>query len=340
MSEPARRFPWAPGVSTGLGSLPGSDVVEAVSFVLDTVPEFAYLPELPARGLGADMIGRTASLLVELPMEWQPHGWTVTGAAGQDLRRARDFLHRDLDAITEHGAGLDVLKVQVTGPVTLAANAELPNLHKVLSDHGAFRDLSESLAEGVRLHLAELASRLPGTALVLQLDEPSLPAALSGSVPTPSGYGTVRSISRSVAGPALQRVLAGASPGSRTVHCCAADVPFDLLVSSGADAVAIDFALLNKANLDSVGEIVDAGTSLWLGVVPSSDAELSFAAARERVFGLWRRLGFDDALLAGTVVPTPACGLAGASPGYARRATKLLRDVGRSLLDGAEPSRS
>jgi hypothetical protein len=35
-------------------------------------------------------------------------------------------------------------------------------------------------------------------------------------------------------------------------------------------------------------------------------------------------------------VPTPACGLAGASPAYVRRAFSVLRDVGRALLDDAE----
>ena len=62
---------------------------------------------------------------------------------------------------------------------------------------------------------------------MLQVDEPGLPRVLSGQVPTPSGYGTVRSLPRSVATPALAALLEVAPPGHRVVHCCAADVPYD-----------------------------------------------------------------------------------------------------------------
>ena len=60
-------FPWAPGSATGIGSLPGIDIAEAVKTVFGELP-LPYLPELPARGPGADMIGRSAGLLVDLPI--------------------------------------------------------------------------------------------------------------------------------------------------------------------------------------------------------------------------------------------------------------------------------
>ena len=324
---------WAPGAATGLGSLPGTDPNEAARLVLGETPDLPYLPELPARGLGADMIGRTGSLLVELPVEWQPHGWTLTSRPGRDVRRARDLLRRDVDAITELGAGVPLLKVQVCGPVTLAAALELPNLHKVLTDHGALRDLAESLAEGVRVHLAELAGRLPGTALVLQLDEPALPAALMGSIPTPSGYGTVRSLDRSLAESAIAEVLSVATAGNRVVHSCAPGTPIGLLRSAGADAIAVDVAQLGVQDLDALGEAIDSGAAIWLGVVPAVDSEISLERARRKVLDLWQRLGFAQGELAGSVVPTPACGMAGASPAYARRAMTVLRDTGRAISE-------
>lgn len=325
--------PWAPGAATGLGSLPGTDPGEAARLVLGETPDLPYLPELPARGLGADMIGRTGSLLVELPVEWQPHGWTLTSRPGRDVRRARDLLRRDVDAITELGAGVPLLKVQVCGPVTLAAALELPNLHKVLTDHGALRDLAESLAEGVRVHLAELAARLPGTALVLQLDEPALHAALTGSIPTPSGYGTVRSLDRSLAESAIAEVLSAAAAGNRVVHSCAPGTPIGLLRSAGADAIAVDAAQLGVQDLDALGEAIDSGGAIWLGVVPAVDSEISLDRARRKVLDLWQRLGFAQGELAGLVVPTPACGMAGASPAYARRAMTVLRDTGRAISE-------
>ena len=55
---------WGP--ASGVGSLPGIDPAEALRIVVGELPEFAHLPELPQRGAGADLIGRTAGLLVDL----------------------------------------------------------------------------------------------------------------------------------------------------------------------------------------------------------------------------------------------------------------------------------
>ncbi|HEY0166067.1 MAG TPA: methionine synthase [Jatrophihabitans sp.] len=328
--------PWPAGASTGIGSLPGADPAEAVRLVLGEVGDLPYLPELPGRGFGADAVARAGALLIDFPVEWQPHGWTVTSSSGRDLARARDHLNRDLDALTEQAQGVALLKVSVCGPMTLGAALELPNLHKVLTDPGAFRALAESLTEGVRSLLADLGARLPGTAFVLQVDEPGLPQVLNGQVPTPSGYGTVRSLPRSVAGPALAGLLEVAAPGHRVVHCCAGRVPLDLLASSGASAVSIDAGLITNASLDVLGELVEAGVSLWLGVFPGLDAPISADAARKQIRELWGKLGFDPNLLAGSVVPTPSCGLAGASLPYARRVMSMLTEVGRSLRDGLD----
>src|SRR5207253_2839212 len=108
---------------------------------------------------------------------------------------ARDLLAWDLDATEAAAAGwTGPLKVQAVGPWTLAASLELATGHRVVRDHGAARDLTASLAEGLRLHLDELQRRVPGATLLMQLDEPSLPAVLGGRVPTPSGWGTVRAV--------------------------------------------------------------------------------------------------------------------------------------------------
>jgi methionine synthase II (cobalamin-independent) len=51
---------------------------------------------------------------------------------------------------------------------------------------------------------------------------------------------------------------------------------------------------------------------------------------------LWRRLGLHPGLLAEAVTVTPACGLAGASPAYARRALAHCVRAARSLADNPE----
>lgn len=327
---------WQPGAVTGIGSLPGTDVVEAARLVFGELPDLPHVPELPGRGAGADMIGRTAALLVDMPVEIVVGEWRLTAHAGRDLRRARDFHGWDVDAVdAAAGDYTGPLKVQAVGPWTLAAGVELHTGHRVVSDHGAARDLAASLAEGLRGYLTELRRRVPGAVPVLQLDEPSLPAVLAGRVPTPSGYGTVRAVDSAVARDALREVLAVVPAGARAVHCCAPDVPIPLLREAGADALSLDAALLSAAQYDALGEAVDGGASLWLGLLPGTDADVTLDVARDRLYRLWSDLGFAPKQLADAVVPTPACGLAGASPRYARRVLSLLRDVGTAMQDDA-----
>jgi methionine synthase II (cobalamin-independent) len=328
--------PWMPGTVTGIGSLPGTDPAEAARLVFGELSGLPHIAELPARGAGADMIGRSAALLVDLPVEIVPSGWRFTAHEGRELRRARDFLAWDLDAVEAAAEGYaGPLKVQVAGPWTLAASLELATGHRVVSDHGATRDLAESLADGLRGHLSEVVKRVPGAVPVLQLDEPSLPAVLAGAVPTPSGYGTVRTVDAAVAEQALRGVLSVAPEGSRVVHSCASDVPVELLRNAGADAISLDATQLTVAQYDVLGEAVEAGTSLWLGVLPSTDGPVSFDTARERVRDLWTALGFPLGQLAEHVVATPVCGLAGASEAHARTVLKTLRDLGKWLADAA-----
>ncbi len=175
---------------------------------------------------------------------------------------------------------------------------------------------------------------------MLQLDEPSLPAVLAGALPTASGWGTLRSVDIAIARTTLADVLAVAPEGGRVVHCCARDVPIGLLREAGADAVSIDLTLIKGSRTDELGEAVDAGTSLWLGVLPTLEARdappIELDTARRPLERLWSDLGFPRAQLPDAVVPTPACGLAAASPSYARRVLSVLRDVGAWMVESPE----
>jgi methionine synthase II (cobalamin-independent) len=326
--------PWPPGAVTGLGSLPGTDTGEAAALVFGEFADLPYLAELPGRGPGAELIGRSAGLLVDLPVEIAPTGWRFAGRPGREVRHARDLLARDLDALEVAAEGYaGPLKVQVAGPWTLAAGIELASGHRVLTDRGATRDLVGSLIEGLGAHLAEVARRVPGAEIVLQLDEPSLPAVLAGALPTASGYGTVGAIEAIRAEEAVRDVLSVAPPGRRVVHCCAPDVPLELLRAAQADAVAIDLSRLPSGRLDTIGELIDAGVALWLGVLPGTEATISLDTAREPVRRLWQTLGFPVERLADAVLITPTCGLAGAGADYVRRVAAVLREAGSWLRE-------
>ncbi|WP_427919840.1 methionine synthase [Streptomyces sp. cg40] len=326
------------GPATGVGSLPGSDAREAAKTAAGAFEDFPFLPELPGRGPGADMIGRTAGLLVDVYARVEPSGWRIGDRPGRDTKRAWAWLGEDLDAFEEFTQGYEgPLKVQAVGPWTLAAALELRNGEAVLSDPGACRDLAGSLAEGLRNHLAEVRRRVPGAQIVLQLDEPSLIGVLRGQVRSASGYRTYRAVDRQLVESTLREVVGVHADGPVVVHSCAPDVPFALLRRAGAAGVSFDFSLLTERDDDVIGEAVEAGTRLFAGVVPGTDTALSDPAGSVMgVRTLWRRLGLRPGLLAEAVTITPACGLAGASPEYARKALAHCVRAARSLADNPE----
>ena len=319
--------------ATGVGSLPGDDPLEAVRTVLGELPELPHLPELPGRGPHADLAGRGAALLVDLPVDLQPSGWRLVPRPSRDGRRARDLLARDLDALEEVAgtAGAPpALKLQATGPWTLAALLELPRGERVLSDPGAVDDLTGSLAEGVATHLADVRRRLPGVPLVVQVDEPGLPAVLRGQVPDASGAGRLRAPDEQRAADVLRTVLTAA--GAPVVHCCAERAPVRLLRRAGAVGVSLD--LLVPQDEEALGEAVEAGTRLLAGLVPPVGVlPPDEKAVLAPLVGLWRRLGLDLAAAGDHVTVTPSCGLAGATPDRARAALAACARAGGRLDD-------
>ncbi len=341
--------------------MPGGNPMETAQVVFDELPELPFLAELPARGPGADMIGRAAALLVDIPVEVTPGGWRIADRPGRDMRRARSMLSSDLDAMEETLDGYQgPLKLQLAGPWTLAATIEQPHSLKVaLADPGLVNDIASSLAEGAKAHVAEVAKRVPGATLFVQLDEPSLPAVAHGGVPTPSGLSRVREVDEEVLRAKLREVLA-ATRAYTIVHCCAPGYPFEIITGAGANAVSFDLSLLKHRDYDKLAETVEGGSGLLIGALsvtgiagdsarPSArDSAGALRAAGQRaedgerirptpkgtanaVREVWQRIGLPPATCAEQVVITPACGLAGVSPDQARDALRWCREAARIL---------
>lgn len=318
---------------TGLGSLPGTDYAAAVRMTFDKVPDLPYLPELPARGPWAGMIGRGLGALAGLGAELVAGEW-VLGSTGVDQRRARQTWRDDLEVLEEHAQGYaGTLKLQVTGPWTLAASTGVAHTGRVLADGGARRDLAGALAEGIGEVLSELTRRLPGIDLVLQVDEPSLPAVAAGAVPTPGGFFRHRAVDLPEI--CANLALLTAEPTRRgldvptVVHCCAPGLPIAEMVGhrgAGFSAVSLDLDLLGPAELDPLAAALEGGDALYLGVLPTSvpDHVPGIDEVRTRTLRLLDRLGVA---VADRLVLTPACGLAGFSPAATGRVFDVLGEV-------------
>jgi methionine synthase II (cobalamin-independent) len=337
--------------------MPGDNPMEAARVIAGELPGLPFLAELPGRGPGADITGRAAALLVDIPVELAgPRGWRIAERPGRDLRRARSMLSADLDAMEEALDGYaGPVKIQLAGPWTLAATMEQSrSLNPALADPGLVADLASSLAEGAAAHVAEVAKRIPRANILVQFDEPALPAVLHGAVPTPSGLSRVRAIEDEVARERLHAVLAAAN-SYRLVHCCGHDIPFGVIMSAGADAVSFDPSQLRRADFDGFAEAAEAGLGMLIGALPAtgpatgpqenSQQRRSGRDERERptpsdtariVRDLWRKMDLPPDQCAPQVVITPACGLAGASPKQARDALRWCREAAQILPEMME----
>lgn len=331
--------------ATGVGSMPGGDplaaeadnardLAEALRITIGELPDMLHLPEVPGRGPAAAMTGRGLAVMSGLGADLQPAGWRLTDSVGLDLRRARSLLAQDLDGFEEQAQGyVGPVKVQVAGPWTLAATVEKPRGDKVLADHGARRELAQALAEGLGAHVADVRRRVPGASEVLvQLDEPALPAVLAGAIPTASGYGRHRVVHPPEASEALgwclaAVVAAGAVP---LVHSCAPGFPIALVRDAGARGISVDLDQLDAAAYDALAAAIEAGDRVLLGAVPSTrpDHPVTDTHVVERILRLLDMLGLEPA---DNLVITPACGLAGADPAWAREALTLCRNAARHL---------
>jgi methionine synthase II (cobalamin-independent) len=311
--------------------MPGTDPAWAARVVVDELADLPFLAELPDRGPGADMIGRTTALLVDMPAEVTPRGWKLSDRPGRDQQRARSMLSNDLDEMEETLDGYQgPLKVQLAGPWTLAALLEQPrSFNRALADQGAVRDLTDSLAESAQNHLADVARRVPGATLILQLDEPALPAVRQGRVPTASGYSRIPPVEDHVLAERLAAVISKTDRYT-AVHCCAPEASFGIIKSAGADAVATDLSLLRSRDTDELAEAIDGGLGLLAGVPAAKPDEMARVVA-----DLWHKTGLDPR----PVVMTPPCGLTGRSPDEAVAALRGCREAARILGDMMEDLR-
>lgn len=301
------------GGVTGIGSMSGADPREAAATVVGEL-EVPFLPELPNRGIGADMIGRGAGLLVDIGFDVSTTGYRIGVPDGRVARLAGDYLERDLDALEEayevarrRGGGL--VKTQVAGPLTLAAGLELPNGHRVARDRGAMRDVAASLAEGLVQHVADLRRRL-GADVVVQLDEPSLWSVVHGTVPALTRLDPIRAVPAPEAAEILASVV-DAIDAPVLLHLCG-PIDWDVVRRVPVDGALLDATRLTVADYEGFGELAEARTVVGLGLAPvvpvarrRSPQDLAAPALR-----LYDEVGLPRRDLTRATV-TPVCG----SPG-------------------------
>ena len=154
-----------------------------------------HLPELPGRGAGADMVGRTAALLVDLAVDITPAGWRLVPRGGHRPAAGRGVPRPRPGRAARRGRGLR-RTAEAAGRGAVDAG-RLAGAHPrragrrrrrgaprpgAVADRGAGRARGRGRRAGA------------GRALVVQLDEPSVPAVLQGGLPTATGFGRLSAV--------------------------------------------------------------------------------------------------------------------------------------------------
>ena len=298
--------------------------------MLGELPDLPYLPEVPGRGAGRvhDRPGAGGD------------GRARCRPAARRLAAHRRARHRpppgpqpaaqDLDALEEQAQGFaGAFKVQVAGPWTLAATVERPRGDKVLADFGARRELAQALAEGLATTSPTCAAGCRArTGWWCRSTSRRWPRCWPGAVPTASGFGRHRTVAPARG---LARRSAGCSTRSarrapsRWVHSCAAGHAARPApgrrrrAGSRSTSTQLSAPRPRRARRGAGGGA--DGRAGRRAVDRAGDGRRPTTQVTESVLRWLDMLGLDLDELGDRLVLTPACGLAGASPAWARTRT-------------------
>ncbi|MHB8124326.1 MAG: methionine synthase [Desulfitobacteriaceae bacterium] len=342
---------------TGVGSLPHSNVGEALKMIWQSAPLAPYWPQLPRRGAESSFVGQYLRALVktgvvdnyetprfqeELP-DWsdrlaafyelylkanegdnlalEEFGFSSDGGEGLE-----EFC-QDLEQVGTRGAIL--LKGQLSGPLTLGLQITDKNRRASYYDE-AQRDM---LVKSVAMHARWQTKRLRafGLPVLMSVDEPGLYAYGASTHITLDREQIIMDLNSIVEG----IIIEGGIPG---VHVCAG-MDWTLLFDSQIQVVNFD-AYENMTSMlvlaEPLNRYLERGGILSWGIIPTNNEVMT-----ENVVSLRQRLennivdlvkrGIDETLLRRQSMLTPSCGLGTLSLEVTQHISNLSHDLGQVI---------
>ncbi len=335
--------------ATGVGSVPGVEVEDTCSLILELFPEIPFWPQFVNLSPFEDMILQFSEGLpgVRLAEDGTSLRMSREDLEAELLSFYERFLAEDLtpfaispdrarglyallDLIEKNpSSGDGLIKGQSVGPITFASSVLLEDGRYVLHDP----DLLEAVIKGLAIKLLWQAKTLgrSGKRPILFIDEPAL-----------SGIGSAFSaMNRTRVVEALREIMAYCRERSNAllgVHCCA-NTDWPMVLESGPDILNFDAYGYMDAFLlypDVLSRFLEAGGTIAWGIVPTTefDDTVDAASLQERLEQGLQRLeaeGIDrDLLRAGSMI-TSACGMGNLPVGSAEAVLRLLSDLERRL---------
>ncbi|WP_223840818.1 MULTISPECIES: hypothetical protein [unclassified Candidatus Sulfotelmatobacter] len=327
--------------ATVTAPLRGSDMVETMTVIRGELgsPHLSALPVLGERGPHTEPLARTAAMLDSLYADRQPHGWRITSVPGKDSRAAHQVLHSDLNIMadvighesdSDHGPVL----ISIVGPVSLAAGVHVHNGEKLQSDQGARRELLQSWCAGVSAFIGDMARNTEGRGVVVHVAESDLQRVLEGTIPTASGYRTLRAISSQEVRHALTDAVAACRhAGAIEVALGTGRAQPGWARDVGADAAVVVPPTSSVHEWEPLVALVETGLTLWLPMVPvtgrATVGEIANVVTRP-----WREVGMAPETLLGSRV-LPVAELERLTPPHLPGVLRRCTDVAGALTEAA-----
>lgn len=298
MAELLARLPLP--ATTGVGSLPHTDPSAAVRHVMHSydVPFCAQLPRLDGDMI-AEWVGVEPGRCGWSPDRdrREPHAWAAF-----------------LDAVSRHPPEHRVVKLQVTGPVTLCGAVASPDDPSPLL---FARDVGTWLAGQVRAQVTTL--RELGLECLLVVDEPAVDVAIGFDTAVLEAWAPLRNVA-----------------SAWGLHVCCRP-PWALLEAASPDVLNIDLVAfpLDAARWATVRRMARAGTVFAWGITPVDDEE----AAAPALARLIAAIGCTEPESGcrggkGKRMPsllTPSCGTGAQSISRESHVVRVLREVASAL---------
>jgi hypothetical protein len=342
------------GLVTGIGSVPYTDPVQALTLVFSNMPEIPHWPQMPGRGKREGFVFQSLTPLVNLGLirldgdrayfDTENDRWVESltefydvylAAAGGDKKALDTFFMPEeaasgfyafIDFIRENGPGKAVfLKGQLAGPLTIGFQLK-DGKGRLAYYEEQLRDL---LVKTLALHGRWQAEKLAelGRPAIIFVDEPGI------SVYGKSDYITVtrEMIVKDLNEISGQIHSAGAMAG---VHSCDA-IDWSILYECRLEIVNLDAYSFGESLFLYARELRDyilRGGILALGMVPTNENALkeNRESLMEKLRHIWAQLkvrGVPERELMDRTMITPACGTGLLEPGLAVRIYRLAREL-------------
>ena len=333
--------------TTGIGSLPFTDPVQAARFVLDAELSIPFWPQLPQRDPRELMIPQYSEGLPCASFDFDKNN--VTCSPDRKAENLGEFYEKFLTEdsglfpiSSEYATGLYAFeeeagdrkwnnaKIQTTGPLTFTQGISDTEGNPIYNDPD-LKDAAVKLLVRKTQWQAKRFAKFSDGPLIAFLDEPVL-AAYGSSAYVGISEQDVHDILREP----IEAIHS--EDAVSAIHVCG-NSDWGVVIRSGIDILnfdAYEYGYSAALFAEDIKALLDRGGNIAWGIVPTSEAVQGETAdtLAKRLAGSFKPLvskGFSESLLEERCLLTPSCGAGSLSIDDTRRVFDLLYELREKL---------